>query len=426
MLYFMTFTKKGTLLSFLLVLLLGCSKLESVRIESIPEYGIEEFEGDYVTSNEVLERAYQMATLKWSPIRRVPFNDGLCFEPGRIVTGAPYSSVKEINTYLFQDVSYHTFMTAVHNPNSVLYTEDISMAPYHGLNCASYYGSVCSSSVMWVLGISIPYYADQIISLPNMKKLESQTIDSLKICDVIWKKGHVQMIYDLEYRAGALNKITTFESTYKSARLSSYSKEQFQKMWNTHGYVGYRYEKLIPSKEPISFRGFNPISYNDDLCPSKGDRAVYRTSDVITINIFNQKYDRIVLSRDGRIVSSDYLDGEDYSFCNLNPGIYMVCLENESQKTETVSFEVVDVHVRCSIDDDERRISILFSSSAEAEYVAICDQTGGSLYYPISDLGKKSGSISVPIEDESKDYCKVVFKGKYGRIINEPIKIRDN
>lgn len=85
---------------------------------------------------------------------------------------------------MFQDVTYHTFMTAVHNPMSVLYTEDISQPPYHGTNCATYYGAVCSSSVMWALGIDNPYSSGQIMELPDMTQLEYQIIDSLKVCDV--------------------------------------------------------------------------------------------------------------------------------------------------------------------------------------------------------------------------------------------------
>lgn len=147
----------------------------------------------YVESNEVLARAYFMASMEWTPLRPVPKRGGGYYPPDTTVIGAPYSSVKEINTYLFQDVSYHTFMTAVHNPRSVLYTDNISQAPYHGTNCATYYGAVCSSSVMWTLGIEIPYYANQIINLPDMTMLDYQVVDSLKVCDVIWKTGHVQM-----------------------------------------------------------------------------------------------------------------------------------------------------------------------------------------------------------------------------------------
>lgn len=57
--------------------------------------------------------------------------------------------------------------------------------------------------------------------------------------------------------------------------------------------------------EPITYTDFPSIKYNDDLCPSKGDKAVYRTNDTICINIFNQDYDEIVLKKDDVIVAAD-------------------------------------------------------------------------------------------------------------------------
>ena len=196
---------------FVLVILWGCEKLEwspsdsewtpsDVILQDYPPFLPDSL--DIVMSNDVLERAFQMATMEWTPVNPVPMEGGRFYSKGQTVKGVPYSSVKEINTYLFQDVSYYTFMTAVHNPRSVLYTENISHAPYHGKNCAPYYGAVCSSAVMYALGISTPYYVSQIIRLPSMERIDNQEIDSLRVCDVIAKSGHVQLVFDVEHQAG--------------------------------------------------------------------------------------------------------------------------------------------------------------------------------------------------------------------------------
>ena len=68
-----------------------------------------------------------------------------------------YSSVKEINTYVGRNVSFYTFMTAVNNPKSKIYTEDLSAPPYHGTHSATYYGITCSQAVNYALGIKGPY-----------------------------------------------------------------------------------------------------------------------------------------------------------------------------------------------------------------------------------------------------------------------------
>ena len=381
-------------LNAVVLLLIGCEVYVLTDVSEDQEDIVEKRDlyPDTITSNEVLERAYQMASVVWTPICRVPLRNGIYYEPGKQVKGIPYSSVKEINTYLFQDVSYHTFMTAVNNPRSVLYTEDISQEPYHGLNCAPFYGGVCSSTIMYALGFSIPYYANQIKDLSCMHEIESQEIDSLKICDVIWKNGHVQMVFDLEYKADTLNRVSTFESLGKSAHITSYSKEQFRNMWISGGYVAYRYDNLKYSDHPPVFKEPQELAYNNDLCPSKGDRAVYRTDDEIVINIFNNDYDWIVLEKEGVVIDKEKLHGDDFLFQNLSAGIYFVYLQKDGKKTSSVSFETITTDVSVSSCTSNNLI-VNFLSTGKADYVALSDLHGNSLYYPISDIERNMGEL---------------------------------
>ncbi len=377
-----------------------------------------------VSSNEVLERAYQMATMLWTPVNPMPMLGGKVYEPGMAVTGAPYSQAGPFNTSLFQDVSYHTFMTAVHNPRSVLYTEDLSQAPYYGLNCATYYGSVCSSSVMWALGFSIPYSTYHIVNLPYMKKLEHQELDSLRVCDVLWKSGHMQMVFEVEHRSDTLYRIKLFEQSGKSAHIKAYSKSSLKQMWDKSGYVAYRYEYLSYSNDPIVYRGFEAVDYNDDLCPSKGDKAVYRTDDTVIINIFNTNYDEIVLMKDGKVLSIDKYKGDMYQYRGLTPGIYESFLLSGNSYSSPISFEVIEISVDLSLDKGAKEISIWFKSSAKADYLALYRLDRQPIFYPILDPDCQDGQqIIVPAWDMRDYYCRVVFRGEYGRIINRPIKV---
>ena len=411
------------LLYFFIIFFIACEPEDFQAID----YNICHFDNivetlDSISSNEVLERAYQMATIEWTPINLVPMPGGGFYELNHTYTGIPYSSVKEINTYLFQDVSYHTFMTAVHDPKSVFYTENISEPPYHGLNCAPYYGGVCSSTVMYALGINIPYYANQIIDLPFMHQLEHQEVDSLKICDVIWMPGHVQMVYDIELREDTLYRISMFESSGLSAHISNYSANCFKQLWSSNNYVAYRRENITYTSRPDYFEDFEPIVYNDDLCPSKGDRAVYRTDETIYINIYNSNYQEIVLLKNDRVIVDDIYDGTSYQFLNLEPGIYTCYLQTSEMRSKSVSFEIIrtDVHVNYI----NGNLKIRFNSNALADYVALCRITGESKYYPISDQNRLLGYIVVPHWNEKEYYCKVIFKGEYGTITNSQIRIR--
>lgn len=398
--------------------------IDSITFDQSIGNNIGPFISDSVTSNEVLERAYKMASLQWTPLRPVPRRDGGYYPAGVTVTGVPYSEVKEINTYLFQDVSYHTFMTAVHSPLSVLYTVNISQLPYHGTYCAAYYGTVCSSSVFWALGYDIPYYTYDLDSLSDFTVNACQMIDSLRVCDVIWKPGHVQMIYDMVYQADTLYQIKTFETSWLNAHINSYSKTEFTNIWNTYGYVGYRYNKLKYSTEPAVYQAWEPLVYNDYLCPSKGDKSVYRTTDTVTIHIYDSTYNKIVLSKDASLVSSEEYNGGMHQYYDLQPGIYNVFLQGNGGRTTSVSFEIIAVDVSYTRNDNEDKITIYFESSANPEYAALATITGFSKYYPISNIDKWRGFITVdPMPDQEYHYLKIIFKGEYGSIINELIDI---
>ena len=359
---------------------------ERIKEKEEIEAGVVDFEPEtvgYVTSNDVLERAY----------------------------------------HLFQDVSYHTFMTAVHNPNSVFYSEDISKDPYHGVNCAPYYGAVCSSAVMYAFGFSIPYYANQLVKLPSMEALEPQSIDSLKVCDIMWKSGHVQMIYNVEHREDTLYRVTTFESAGSNAHITSYTIEKFRQLWEKGRYVGYRYKNLVYSEEPPVLKSLDPVDYNDDLCPSKGDRAVYHTSDSITINIFNQDYDEIVLTKNGNVISQEMYAGDSHCFYGLEPGIYSVFLQKGDTMTAPVSFETLSTDVHYTLREDGGLV-VYFDTSTFAVYAATCTLQGDSLCYPISDRDRERGFIVIPPMNKPEYYCKVIFRGEYGRIINNPLRVQ--
>ncbi len=406
---------------FLWLLLVGCKKEDILSDSFFSAFGV--YETPIVTSNDVLKRAYLLATMEWTPVDVIPMRGGGSYEAGKTVRGAPYSSVREINTYLFQDVTYHTFMTAVHNPRSVLYTEDISVSPYHGSNCASYYGVVCSSSVMYALGFSIPFSTNQIINLPFIEKLSTQVIDSLKICDLIWKPGHVQMVYDIEYEGDCMSKVRLFESSGKNAHIYSYSYQSFKSLWEQGDYIGLRYNNIVYSSHPETFEAFPAINYNEDLCPSKGDRSVYRSDETIEINIYNSGYDKIVLMKEGTIVSSEFYVGDTHLYNDLKPGVYSIFLQSGKSVSALASFEVIEIDVDCFLNKKGDSVIIEFKSSAKADYGALCTIDGSSWYFQISEDDRKKGRVVVPSWVLPEYYCKVVFQGEYGSAINKPIRV---
>lgn len=78
-----------------------------------------------------LRRAEQFANIQWTPVGDVPSRYGLngVYAKGITQKGLPYSLGIWANTHIGTQVPLYTYMTALNNPNSVLYTEDMREAP---------------------------------------------------------------------------------------------------------------------------------------------------------------------------------------------------------------------------------------------------------------------------------------------------------
>ena len=111
-----------------------------------------------------LKRARQMLDIQWVPVERFPSGISSSEPEGTPKkrrdfnmaawcpqTGMAYSSTRRNEKYLGFNVSLETFMTALDNPKSVLYTRS-----HHGdpeiFNMLSYYGIVCSCFGSYVCG----------------------------------------------------------------------------------------------------------------------------------------------------------------------------------------------------------------------------------------------------------------------------------
>lgn len=73
------------------------------------------------------DRARILSQVKWTPVAdTLPNRSGGFFIKGREYTGVPYSSVKSEGRYIGFDIGLRTFLAAVENPLSVLYTESLA------------------------------------------------------------------------------------------------------------------------------------------------------------------------------------------------------------------------------------------------------------------------------------------------------------
>ena len=375
----------------------------------------------------VLRRATQLANITWTPLLDVPGNAGV-YPAFSEVLGIPYSSTKQINKYVGQDVSFHTFMTAVHNPRSVLYTENLREAPYYGTNCACYYGTVCSSAVAYALDLAAPYSSSYYPTLPGFYEVPNQELEYLKPGDILQRKGHVFMIYRLhKNRQGVITGVSYFEAASRYARISTIPADSFKSRVENEHFIAYRYETIDEVRRyeatpyvAVGNESVQTVVYNDSLCPNRGDESVYRTDESVTINVFDESYPLLVLEGPERFEFSS--SGDDVVLYNLSPGKYDAYLADGVKKSDAVSFIVAEPIVNVY---NEGLLHISFAcEQGQPLYCVLCDKYGsGKSIHEFSEEEITRGSVDVEPLDNDAYYCKVVFRTPFGTVINNPITI---
>ncbi len=422
---------RGIVLAVLIgSLLFSCSIIEIDIDSHIPEINIVFPEASSVEN--VLKRAQQLSGISWTPIYDIPNNLG-AFKAGINVVGIPYSSVKELDKFVGIDVSFKTFMTAVHNPRSVMYTENVSKSPYKGTNCATYYGTVCSSAIDYAFGLRANYTTSMIDTLSLFHKAKIQKPDSIKVCDVLWSQGHEVMVYNITRNTqdSSIESVAIFESAGRGTGIHLYSFDSFKDRWKQYGWVIYRYNFEVPVLYyPSPFvrvggESYSPVKYNDIICPSRGDSAVYREGEKVVINIINENYTYLVLYRDNEFVERRRATTLDELYEGLTYGLYsIIAADSNGNKSNVIQFEIVDTNVVTELLGEYVRVQFS-SNQGNPIYISLCDEIGNRyLIRELTSEDVQTGEKIIKIPSGVKQcYCKVFFATENGTATNVPIKI---
>ena len=240
----------------------------------------------------VIRRAYQMTTIQFTPLATLP-NQSEDMEAGTQYTGVPYSSTRVEQLYVPNAVSIETFMTAMQNPNSYLYTR-VSTAP----NSKTYYGAVCSTMVAYCYGI------DNVIpttlsfnSYPGFDVLpdNAQNPQGLKLGDMLNDPGnHIVIVTDIiRDKRGSVKEFQVAEAWIPLCRTRRYTPAQMQSKYFDTGYVAHRYAyvDMIPftPSQWVNVLSSDPVNpqWNHTIMPRRGDYANWRYGEDVEFDINN-------------------------------------------------------------------------------------------------------------------------------------------
>ena len=294
-----------------------------------------------------LARAAQMRDIQYTTVAELPnyCPSGDVYAAGKTLTGMLYSSVRASDNFIGQDISLHTFMTAMRNPNSVLYTKDYN-AVYKPEGVANgvegtWYGTNCSSFVAYALGM--PYHP-ATAELPLYDSTEIADIDSLKLCDYLNSNGrysdgttagHTVLVTGIwRDKGGLVQKLEITDHGMHSTpngviiKVTETRESFLSKYVDTYNYKFYRYNRLYESVYtpspyvPLFDEPTDAVVYSD-LCTDLGDKVTLTTEESITVQpLTTEGYTSIVVYRDGALIHTIPLSAWDGSAWTGDEGVF--------------------------------------------------------------------------------------------------------
>ena len=385
-----------------------------------------------------LRRAKQMVELRWTPVGAFPaiVSSGIpgtdssrVFLPAwRPQTGANYSAARFEEKYVGVNISLDTYMTAMANPDSVLYTRNL-----HGRHrlCAAYYGTVCSQFVSYVMDLPFHIDCQQWPYLDGIEIIDPTPLENLRLCDILNKRTqHTAVITGITRDAeGNIVDITVTESTQPRVQSNAFLPQEFVNYWLKNGYEVLRYHKLdrvtyTPSPW-VHVEGDPDLEYpvpNAVLMPNYGDKANYLLGETVTLSVFDPAYTAVEIICCEKKTKLPVENGK-VSLTPEKTGYYRAIAVSEGKRSEPMDFCIVDAKVatdKTEYSEEDLIRPIFFCASAEDElqgWVVKTDAYAKYWGYPVSDDGMVPVEASLP---EGKYLIIGLYKNAFGVYSTKP------
>jgi len=380
-----------------------------------------------------LLRAAQLANIRWTPIKPFPviYHNGNSSETHNAFfkaflpqTGLNYSAVGFTNEkYLGVNVSIETFMTALANPRSLLYTQPIFEK--HRLS-AAFYGTVCSEFASYVLDFPFQIDCGQLSAMEEMEHIDSKSLENLQLCDLLNEsKSHTAVITGIDRdESGKVTAITVTESTPPQIRTTTFTPREFVSYWLENGYEVLRYknlDKVTYTPNPwVHLEGDPELEHpvpNPVILPDYGDKANYRLGETVTLCVLDPKYTAVKLERNDSTVMTLPLDeNANAVFCPDKSGYYRafaVSTDGESQPAEFCVTEAAVTTDRIQYKAGDP-VQMAFSCAAGDELTGWMVKTSGHSKYR-GCMRSEDGSLADTITLPAGDYYIIGhYRNRYG------------
>ena len=393
-----------------------------------------------IGQSNFIARVNQLVNVKWVPTAPIPICTGSgkyeVVSPGTILTGIPYSSTRIVSKYVGETVSLWTFLSAVQNPRSVLYTRRIIAgtlgSTYYGINCTIFatYAYAKNDIHNYVAGMYIRNFCTQVQE------------NDMEPGDFMYMSSHVKTViaverdeyYKLKYFITAEGSVPYCNKKICTLRNLENLVRQGYTFWrpnfiNEIDYKPFDFVKGYPDEEDGS------PNY-PDIMSEYGDEACIEAGIDVTINVINTKtYNMINIYRNdgtGDTLIDSRNTISDFTLNDIDYGTYTIEI---TDGTSTSKSKFIAVDMNCSYNKETKTVTF---SSLNADPVSIQeygdandDETDKAVYgYPydrhhiFTDEEKAAGTITFPSSDSTNQIL-INFVTEYGTAVwvSKPLNI---
>ena len=400
-----------------------------------------------------LKRAKQMVEFEWTPVKLLPAGNYfgelngdtrwgyVNMLPWRPQKGLIYSSARKSEGFIGYNISFETFVTALANPNSVLYTRSEAE---ENRDMKSYYGVVCSLFASYVFDLPFRRPCARWPSAPGITQVDTTELEALELCDIVLNPNlHIMVITDIQRDVnGKVHYVSISESTTPKCIETTYTPEQLRKCYLENNYKVFRNAKVHEVK-------YTPSPYvrvpgdpemicpavNSALLPDRGNKANYELGDSVELTVFDSKWAEVVISGAETYVLP-VQDGK-VSFLPKKAGFYTAYCGRSGEQSVPVEFGVASIGLNLdkNVCTEGEKISVSFTPAAgEDEFLGwIVNSMGDNYrqgkYFNEEQKTKKQFLLDTAEKEPVLDtllpgeyYIFVLAKNKYGVYRSERVK----
>ena len=404
--------------------------------------------GPRAWQEQAVEYAHIMSRVKWTPVAGgMPNRRGGYFEAGTEYTGVPYSSVKTVGRCIGFDIYLKTFLAAVENPQSVLYTENLSGKVS---NAATYYGKVCSTFTSYALQCALPNRSSH--HGPEFRNgvvlVEPQSAQAAEPGDIIYTPpatagggSHVEIVTAVERSGQKVTAVRVEDSWPPTTR------NLLRKVSDFDSHISSRGRRLYRITDFDAWRGHNKAesflfpNYDEDsatpainrvLLLDRGDWVPYYQDQAVKFNVMDRDskgVQSLVVKRGDTVVEQIDLPGRgviERSFSEC--GDYTAhCVMSDGSLSPACEFSVCDLGFSLPVEAPSR------SKSWEIKFTArnLCVMTVQIMnpkppyhrcHVWLAEQDRRNEQVTVPaglIRDAGLVHVWLIGENKYGRLTRE-------